>query len=386
MPAPRRLLPLAAAVLALSLAACSGGTEPQQPPGPRPTSTPASSSASDDADAAAGSSTPSAASTETSEPPAATTRPIRLAFAGDIHFEANLAQRLADDPRTALGRFARSTLSRADLAVVNLETAVTTRGTEQPKRFHFRAPSTAFEALAGAGIDVATMANNHSLDYGVVGLRDSIAAAKASDFPIVGIGADEDAAFSARRFTVKGQRVAIVGVTNVIDEILEDSWSAGPDKPGVAWAERFDRLRQAVADAREASDLVVVFLHWSREGDDCPTPASRFLERLLVKAGADIIVGSHTHIQLGNGWDPAGPYVDYGLGNFAFYASGGGPTTETGVLELTVRGRRVTDSRWVPARIENGVPVAQTGSAGRRIVDHKAALRSCTDLRSSPPD
>ena len=68
-------------------------------------------------------------------------------------------------------------LASADLAIVNLETAVTTRGTPEPKEFTFRAPPAAFTALVAAGVDVATMANNHGLDYGPVSVPDALAAA-----------------------------------------------------------------------------------------------------------------------------------------------------------------------------------------------------------------
>lgn len=200
----------------------------------------------------------------------------------------------------------------------------------------------------------------------------------------MGIGSDEDAAYAARRFTVDGQRVAVLGATGVIDDALIPSWTAGPGKPGLASAYRLDRLTQAVTDARRDADLVVTYLHWGREGSDCPTDFARTLERTLVEAGADIIIGAHTHVLLGNGWDPQGPFVDYGLGNFVFYASGTGPTTETGVLLLDVTGRRVTKAQWVPARISDGIPVAQTGSSGQSIVDHKTALRACTGLLPSP--
>lgn len=88
-------------------------------------------------------------------------KPVTIAFAGDVHFAGNLAGRL-DNPSTAMGPMA-TTLASADLAVLNLETAVTTTGSAQPKQFAFRAPPAVFDALKGAGIDVVTMANNHLL-------------------------------------------------------------------------------------------------------------------------------------------------------------------------------------------------------------------------------
>ena len=109
---------------------------------------------------------------------------ITLAFAGDVHFAGRTA-RLLSDPATAFGPIA-SVLKSADFTAVNLETPVTSRGTPQPKTYHFRTTPAAFTALRDAGVDLVTMANNHVLDYGQTGLADTLAAAKAAQFPVRG--------------------------------------------------------------------------------------------------------------------------------------------------------------------------------------------------------
>ncbi len=88
--------------------------------------------------------------------------PVTIAFAGDVHFAGQLASRLSD-PGVAMGPLT-ARLAEADLSIVNLETAVTLRGAPQPKQFTFRAAPVVFRALVSAGIDVATMANNHGMD------------------------------------------------------------------------------------------------------------------------------------------------------------------------------------------------------------------------------
>lgn len=299
---------------------------------------------------------------------------MTIAFGGDVHFEGA--------SHTALsGGLTDITplLSRADLAMVNLETAITTGGTPASgKQYAFRAPPAAFRALARAGVDIVTMANNHGLDYGAQGLRDSLAAATASHFPVVGIGTDQDAAFAPHVFRVKGQRIAIIGATQVLDGNLEAAWTAGPGKPGLASAKDEDRLVQAVRQARARNDTVVVDLHWGKELASCPLPRQKSLAQRLVDAGADVVVGSHAHVLLGGGY-LGRAYVDYGLGNFVFYAHGG-LGAQTGVLTLTVRGRAVTGSVWSPATIRGGVPHPLTGSAAASSVTAWERLRSCTGL------
>jgi poly-gamma-glutamate synthesis protein (capsule biosynthesis protein) len=288
------------------------------------------------------------------------------------------AQRLAADPDTAIGPIAK-VLTGADLAMVNLETAITTRGTPAVKEFAFRAPPTAFTALKAAGVDVVTMANNHGEDYGRVGLADTLAAASTAGFPVVGIGADQDAAFAPYEVTIKGDQVAIIGATQVLDNNLAATWTAGPDQPGLANAKNVPRLLDAVRAARATADTVVVYLHWGKELASCPTSSQRTIAQQLVDAGADIVVGAHAHVQLGAG-RLGDAFVDYGLGNFVFYAHGGSPTARSGVLLLTVAGRAVTAAKWVPAQIEGGVPQQLTGAAAAGALEQWNDLRSCTGL------
>lgn len=303
--------------------------------------------------------------------------PVVLAFGGDVHFEGTLESKLADAPSRLLAPI-EPVLDDADLAVVNLETAVTTRGKPAAKEFVFRAPPTAFAALRGGGVDVASMANNHGLDYGMLGLRDSLAAAKRYRFPVIGIGLDDVEAYSPYRATVRGQRIAILGATQVLDNHLASAWTAGLRKPGLASAKKVARLLKAVTAARQTADTVVVFLHWGRELERCATKDQRWLAELLVGAGADVVVGGHAHRLLGTG-RKGKALVSYGLGNFVWYGTSK-LSTQTGVLLVTVTGRRVDGYRWVPARVVDGVPRPLTGTERRRGIASWNALRGCSGL------
>lgn len=311
--------------------------------------------------------------------------PVTIAFAGDIHFEAFLAPRL-EHPDTALGPMAAA-LRSADLSIVNLETAVTTRGTPQPKEFTFRAPPVALTALKSAGVDVATMANNHALDYGPVGVRDALAAARARHLPLIGIGRNAEQAYAPWIVTVRGQRIAFLAASAfLVPSSLVPSWSAGRHQPGLAMAMpgHDARLLAAVRAVRPTVDTVIVDMHWG--SDDlrtCPTSWQRILAAHLTDAGADIVIGQHTHVLQGAGYRGTA-YVDYGLGNFEFYVPDGGPTAQTGILELTVRGRLVSDPRWVPGELVSGVPRPLRGTAAAGARQRWADLRGCTGLDPRP--
>jgi poly-gamma-glutamate capsule biosynthesis protein CapA/YwtB (metallophosphatase superfamily) len=304
-------------------------------------------------------------------------RAVTLAFAGDIHFEGTVATKLARDPASVLAPVA-PLLRRADVAVVNLETAVTDRGTAVPKDYNFRAPASALTALKAAGIDAASMANNHGMDFGPVGLMDSLAAGAAARFPLIGIGRNDTEAFLPYRTVVRGQRIAIIAATQVIDKPLIASWTAGPRQPGLASAKDLKRITRAVREARKTSDTVVVYLHWGVQGSQCPSVAQRGLADSLIKAGADVVVGTHAHALQGAGRS-GGAFVAYGLGNFAFYTRGG-PGTQTGVLTLTVTGRHVDKYVWSPAAVRSGVPTPLAGSPAVQAVSGWNQLRRCTPL------
>ncbi|HEX6968715.1 MAG TPA: CapA family protein [Micromonosporaceae bacterium] len=352
----RRRCGLAVLGAALVLAACAPTTD--APPAWRDAA----------ADPAAPSNPPSP-----SEPPE-----LRLVFAGDVHFTGRTLP-LLRDPQTAFGDIA-ATLADGDLTILNLETAVTERGTPQPKRYHFRAPATAYDALRAAGVDAVSLANNHTLDYGQVGLLDTLDSARAADFPVFGAGRDADEAYAPWLATVHGVRIAVLGMSQVHD--LAERWKATPTRPGIAMAFDTERAAAAVRAARGQADLVVVFMHWGIEGNPCPSGEMKAFAALLADAGADIVVGTHAHLLLGDGW-LGRMYVHYGLGNFLWYGSS--RSTDSGVLRLTVRGREAVHVDFLPATVSGtGQPVLVGGRVKEAIQDRLERARRCAGLSPSP--
>ena len=250
-----------------------------------------------------------------------------LAFAGDVHFEGSSAAALSGRLGSAF-----SVLRSADFAMLNLETAITERGTPQPKEFTFRAPARAVTVLRQAGVDAVSVANNHGMDYGRVGLADTLAAARSAGMPLLGAGQDDTAAWTPLRREVNGVRISVLSATDVLDDFAVTSWAAGPARPELASAKDTARLLADVRAERATADVVVVFLHWGQERIVCPTARQQQLARMLADAGADIVVGSHAHVVQPRG-SAGKTLVRYGLGNFQFYASGG-PGANSGVLTV----------------------------------------------------
>jgi poly-gamma-glutamate synthesis protein (capsule biosynthesis protein) len=319
--------------------------------------------------------------TATAEPEPSGT--FTLALAGDVNFAGRTADLLAAGPDTALHE-AADQLSAADLTMVNLETALTEGGAPAPKQFHFRAPATALEALAAGGVDVATMANNHAVDYGERGLADTLDAIDASPLPVVGIGRDADAAYAPWTTTVNGVSVAILAASQVHDWTIA-AHTAADTEAGIASAFS-PRLLDAVRAAAARYDVVVVYLHWGIEYKACPSGEQRRLADQLAEAGASAIVGTHAHLLQGAGWRGDGAYVAYGLGNYYWWRSFGNAWDDNGVLTLTFDRSSVIAAEFVASRLDaRGVPQVATGEQKERIDAAWEADRQCADLAAQPP-
>ena len=376
MPFPARPTIALAAAGTLLLAACTGSGRPAAGPAASLGRTPVPPSGSV---ARTGSGSPAAG------PPHRPAGTFTVAFAGDVHFSGRVRPRLDRNPATVFAQ-AKPELDKADLTMVNLETALTNGGVQQNKLFTFRAPPLpALTALRDAGIDVATMANNHGADYGTPGLHDSLAAIRKSGFPVIGIGKDADQAFAPYTTTLNGVRVAIIAADQVQDETTLSLFSAGPGKPGVANAYSA-RLITAVRQARRAGYVVIVYLHWGIEYQTCPSSDQTSLASRLAGAGASAVVGTHAHVLQGAGWRHDGTYVAYGLGNYLWWMSFGNNQDDNGVLTLTFHRGSVVADRFAPSHLDSrGVPMPAVGTEKRRIMAEWNGDRSCTDLRATPP-
>lgn len=313
---------------------------------------------------------------------AGATPEITLTFAGDVHFEDRVAE-LLDAPDTAFGPVVEH-LADGDLTLVNLETPITDGGEPEEKNYLFRAPDSAVPALAAAGVDIVSLANNHTMDYGRQGLADTMVALERGGLGAVGAGEDIETAFMPVRRTVEGVDVAVFAFSQV-DELAEE-WAATADRSGMAMAFDTERAYAAVRAAGAESDLVVVLPHWGGEYDRCPTARQRDFAAGLVDAGADIIVGAHSHVLQGAGRS-GDAYVAYGLGNFLWYSSGLDPpfSARAGVLHLTVRGRAVVGSTFIPTvTTDRGRPRPLSGWQADLARHNFDALRGCAHLDPVP--
>jgi Bacterial capsule synthesis protein PGA_cap len=240
-----------------------------------------------------------------------------------------------------------------DLTVVNLECPATTVVAPVPKEFSFRCDPDALPAARRAGVDVANQSNNHAYDQGPDGLVDSTRRIRAAGLAPVGAGRDEAEALRPALFDVKGWKVAVLGIDEVLDPL---DMVAGPDKPGTAAGHDFSLAVGAVRDAARRSDLVVVMIHWGVELDTQPRAYQVEEAHRLIDAGADVIFGGHSH-RLQPMATYRGRPIFYSLGNFVWpHLSEEGSTTAVAEVRVSPDGR--FRARLLPAFIvSDGHPV-----------------------------
>ncbi|MCX5794352.1 MAG: CapA family protein [Elusimicrobia bacterium] len=244
----------------------------------------------------------------------------------DIRLDGPVGQIIARDGMAAPTAAVRESL-RGDIVMGNLECPVTSGGIRvMGKTWTFRAPARNLEALKAAGFNLLNIANNHVMDYGPKGFRDTLAALGKEGLPFIGGGKDRSEAERLHIVTVRGLRVGLMGFTSTFPE---SAW-AGPRRPGVAYSD-YDRAGGLIREARSRCDVLVVVFHGGTEKADEPNDVQKAFAHLVIDSGADLFIGHHPHVIQPMELYQGKPII-YSLGNFLFVS----PTPST---RLTVAAR-----------------------------------------------
>jgi poly-gamma-glutamate capsule biosynthesis protein CapA/YwtB (metallophosphatase superfamily) len=293
---------------------------------------------------------------------------ITLVAGGDVHGEGRVHALLdrGGDPLSAVA----DVVGAADVAVVNLETAVGSSGSPEAKEFTFQADPALVRSLARSGVDVVNLANNHARDFGTGALLETFAHVDAAGLVRVGAGGDAADAYAPRLVATPSGTVAFVGLT----QVLSPGWAATATQPGLASGHDRAAAVDAVRSAAAMADSVVVTVHWGVELDRCASTAQRDLAHALVAAGADVILGSHPHVL--QGIDRIdGALVAYSLGNLVWYHSRL-PSAQTALLHVTLQSGTVTAYDVMPVVIDgDGRPVPVGGQVADDIRGATVAFR-----------
>jgi poly-gamma-glutamate capsule biosynthesis protein CapA/YwtB (metallophosphatase superfamily) len=267
------------------------------------------------------------------------------------------------------------TLRSADLAVGNLESTLSTDGRPRQGTDSFAAAPSVLTALERAGVDLLTLANNHSGDYGPRALRQTLDQVDHSQIEHVGAGRDAAEAWSPVVLSRHGLTFGFLAF-NAIGETSR----ATRDSPGAAEIRMrprlgplnhadLTRMTTAVTNLAGRVDVVVVLPHWGDQYTHIAVPDQRRVARALVDAGADLVVGSHPHWVQGMA-SRGRSVIAYSLGNFVFDMDSRTETMEGIALDVTFWGDRLMSATPQPYVLDpRFAPHPATGLRGQQVLD-----------------
>ena len=260
--------------------------------------------------------------------------------------------RFAGDARPAFDHV-RDVLQGATLAIATLEAPLSGAHNRYCDAcFVFVGNEGYISGISDAGIDLVTLAANHIGDGGTQGVMNTLRVLDSAHIAHVGAGADLPAAHLPAIVQRGGQRIAVLGYTDV----PPIEYAATAARPGSAWLSHDDptyaALREEIRDAKAQADLLVVMTHWGIEYEDRPREVEVAAARAMVEAGADIIIGDHPH------WVQSvelykGAYITYSVGNFVFDQMWSTETREGSLQRLSFVGRRLIGVRIMPTIIDD---------------------------------
>lgn len=232
-----------------------------------------------------------------------------------------------------------------DILVANNEFPFTDRGAPtEDKAFTFRADTNTVTYLEDMGVDVAVLANNHIYDFGEVGLLDTLDTLGNAGIPQVGAGRNLEEASAPLYFIVNDMKIAVVAATQIERLDNPDTKGATENSAGVFRCWNPDKLYQIVAEAKENSDFVIVYIHWGTENQAELDWAQLEQAPKIAEAGADLIIGDHPHCLQGITYFGDTPVI-YSMGNFWFNSK----TLDTGMVKVTIGQQGLESFQFVPA-------------------------------------
>jgi len=242
-----------------------------------------------------------------------------------------------------------------DLTILNLEGTLTDSASHVNKTFPLRGPPHFAKILSSSGVDVVTLANNHTYDFYERGYRDTIANLEA-----------EGIAYFGNEYNtileIKGIRVGLFGLV---------IWSDGRNYRSF--------ISAAVDDLKErGAELIIAYYHWGTERSNTPFTLHRTLGRFSIDYGVDLVLGAHPHVLQGIE-EYKGKNIVYSLANFSFGANNNPDDHDTMIFQQTftfIDGelQDINESNIIPVLISsvrnrnNFQPIVAEGADAERIL------------------
>ena len=262
---------------------------------------------------------------------------ITLGFAGDICLDEKTDvmkhMRKKGGISMVIDKRLIKKMKAYDYMFLNNEFSISDRGTPMPgKAFTFRARSKNVSILKGLGVDGVSLANNHVFDYGRSAFMDTLKYLKRADIKYVGAGKNSKEASKPLYINIKGKKIAVVSATRAEKYVLTPE--AGKNSPGVFRTYDDKNYVKAIKKASKKADYVIAYVHWGTEYSTTLESAQVNQAKDYINAGADIVIGAHTHCIQGVGYYKNKP-IFYSLGNYWFNSK----TLYTTILKININSK-----------------------------------------------
>jgi|GEM_PF-907187 len=273
---------------------------------------------------------------------------------GDMNLGRNIERIYQQSGAEYLAEGLLPEISNADLLFANLECALTRHDVKRPKLnkpiFHIKADPGMTSLLDDLGVDVVSLANNHSMDYGCEGLSEELAALSSTRVQFGGAGMDWKSASKPNIMEVKGIKVGFLHYTTLSADAKATKTSCGINNISLNPLKKKDtykRLRNEIRKLRKQADLVFVTIHW---GANYSTDVRGYMvdfAREAIAFGAHGIIGHHAHQLLGMDSYMGRPIL-YDTGNFLFDSMDRSWTNRQGIFRMELAKNGVKSVEFVP--------------------------------------
>ena len=274
-------------------------------------------------------------------------RDISIVFTGDICLEYAAPHNYESSGILGiLSEDMLAELTSADILMINNEFPFTTSEDKWPdKKYNFKVDPKYVSVLTDMGVDIATLANNHALDYGRSGLTDSITTLESAGIKSSGAGNSLAEASALKTFEVEGKTFGFLSASRVIPS---GAWNITDCQTGLFCTYDEKLLVNAITEARSQVDYLFVYVHWGIERVEYPENYERDLATKYIQAGADAVIGTHPHVLQGIEFINGKP-VFYSLGNFISSST----INKTMAIKITVKPDGSTVYSLIPAAATN---------------------------------
>lgn len=278
------------------------------------------------------------------------TKKVSLMAVGDIMLSRDVATKIKKYQDYKYP-FLKTTelFKKADLTFGNLETPITPGRVIHTNELTFRSDPEVVEGLIYAGFDILSLANNHTMNFGEKGLKDTLNYLKEAGISYIGAGENRVEAYQPVIKEVKGLKFAFLAYNDT--NMVPASYEATENRAGTAFMD-IETMQEDVKKAQARADFVIVSMHSGREYTFIPNNRQEEFAHKAIEAGAILVLGHHPHVvQTMEKYQDG--YILYSLGNFVFDQMWSQETREGLIAEIIFSPEGIWGIELYPIIIED---------------------------------